>query len=95
MTNSVVFLPQEIPKTAQAVFLVQDSGAGDGTTIPASGGGGGGTTAVNYDINVTSKNAAGSPLIIQYWSGGLAGTLAKTQTITYDIDGDFKTAVWS
>lgn len=49
----------------------------------------------NYDIEIASKNANGSPLVIHYYTGGLAGTLVKTQTITYDVDGDLATMVWS
>jgi hypothetical protein len=44
-------------------------------------------------IDMFSKNAAGDPLVIKYYQGGLAGTLIATLTITYDGDGDLKTVV--
>lgn len=46
-----------------------------------------------YDaFEVTSKTVDG-PTEVQYFIGGLSGTLIATITITYDIDGDILTVV--
>lgn len=47
-----------------------------------------------YDaINVDSVDVDGNPLIVQYFIGGLEGTLVATTTITYDVSGNLKTWV--
>ena len=48
---------------------------------------------VAYDyFTISSKNAAGDPLVIVYKIGGSAGTTVATLTLTYDVDGDLATA---
>lgn len=55
---------------------------------------GGSLTPVSFDaINITSVNGNGDPLTVLYYSGGLAGTLVATLTITYDGGDNLQTVV--
>jgi hypothetical protein len=52
----------------------------DGTSLTA----GGGLVPQGYDsISIPSYNTNNDPLIVQYYVGGLAGTLVATLTLTY------------
>lgn len=42
-------------------------------------------------VEVTSANAAGDPLVVEYRLGGAAGTIVATLTLTYDGAGNFQT----
>lgn len=48
----------------------------------------------NY-IEITSKNANGDPLTVEYKTGGAGGVLVATLTITYDVDGDVQSVLRS
>lgn len=44
-------------------------------------------------IKVVTKDADGQPTQVEYYKGGLSGTLIATLDITYDVDGDLATVV--
>ena len=74
-------------KTALDVTLT------DGTTVDLTPGATGSLISEEWDsVVVTSKNADGCPLTVEY---SLAGSLIATITITYDVDGDLQTLVRS
>lgn len=49
----------------------------------------GGLVTAAYDyVAVTSSDASGNPLVVQYKSGGASGTLVATLTMTYDASSN-------
>jgi hypothetical protein len=41
-------------------------------------------------IEVTTRNLAGDPTVIEYRTGGSGGTIVATLTLLYDVNDDFE-----